>query len=203
MNKIDTIIFDIGNVLVEFCWQRAVSNMGLDKNIESRLVNATIKSRMWDEFDRGILSEEEIHKGFIDNDPGIEDEINDFWNNYYSQIVRKYDYANEWIRSLKNHDYKVYFLSNFSEMGFRELASELDFVSMGDGAVISYREKCIKPEPQIYEILLSRYNIEPEKAVFIDDTPVNLEAAKRFGINTIHFTDRKKVLEELQKLGVE
>jgi len=199
---IDTIIFDIGNVLVDFCWQKAIGNMKLDKQIEDRLVMATIKSSTWDEFDRGILTEEEIHQGFIDNDPAIEAEINDFWDNYYSQICRKYDYSDEWISSLKSHGYKIYFLSNFSEMGFRELAKELDFVEKADGAIISYREKLIKPDPEIYKRLLTRYNIVARNAVFIDDTPANIAAAEKFGINTILCKNKKQVDEELYNLGV-
>ena len=71
MGNINTVIFDIGNVLAQFCWQDAVKMMNLNADIEARLVDATIKSNTWNEFDRGVMSYEELVKEFINNDPGI------------------------------------------------------------------------------------------------------------------------------------
>lgn len=202
MNKIDTVIFDIGNVLVDFCWKDALLGMNLDEVIMDRLAKATVLDELWDEFDKGVLSEEEILEGFIKNDPEIESVIRDFFYVHYFNIVKKRDYANEWIDSLKKRGYKVYFLSNFSKKGFRDLAKHLDFVEKGDGAVISYIENLIKPDPAIYEVLLSRYSINPECAVFIDDTLKNVEAAKQFSLNVIQFIDKQQVLADLEALGV-
>jgi len=202
MGNVDTVIFDIGNVLVDFCWRKAFDNMNLSQDIWDRLYKATVGNQMWNEFDRGILSEKEIVEGFISNDPEIEDVILDFMNNHYKEIVEKFDYANDWIDELKNHGYKVYFLSNFSKKGFAELSSELDFVEKGHGAVISYRVKQIKPDRDIYETLIDTYKIIPEKAVFIDDTLPNIETARSLGFNAIQFKNRQQVMGELDALGV-
>lgn len=202
MNKINTVIFDIGNVLVDYCWQTALSNMNLPKDIEDRLAIATIKSKMWDEFDRGVLSDEEILNGFIANDPQIESTIRDFYDNHYHEIVKKYDYADEWIDTLKSHGFKIYFLSNFSRKGFEVFADDLSFVTKGDGAVISYKVKLIKPDREIYEYLLNEYNINPAEAVFIDDSEKNVIAAKAVGLNAIAFKNRQQVLDELKELSV-
>lgn len=202
MGQIDTVVFDIGNVLVDFCWKDAFDNMNLPQDIWDRLYKATVGNQMWNEFDRGILSEEEIVDGFIKNDPEIKDVILDFMENHYHEICKQYDYAHEWIDTLKSHGYKIYFLSNFSEKGFDVLKDELNFVEKGDGAIISYRVKQIKPNRDIYDTLVATYGINPENAVFIDDTFVNIEAAKEIGINTIHFQNREQVLRELEELGV-
>lgn len=203
MSKINTLIFDIGNVLVDFCWQDAVGRMKLDENIAKRLIDATIKSQTWNEFDRGILSEEELTEEFISNDPDIKDIILLFLNDYYKYIVKQYDYANEWIDSFIKKGYKVYFLSNFSERGHRVFAEDLNFLEKGDGAVLSYKVKLIKPDTAIYQLLIDMYDISPDEAVFIDDTAVNVLAAKSVGLNAITFTDREAVIEELKKMGVE
>lgn len=202
-NVIDTIIFDIGNVLVDFCWRKVTSGMGLLPDIQRRLEEATVLNQMWNEFDRGLLSEDEILEGFIRNDPEIEDVIRRFFFDEYPGLIQKFDYANEWIDYYKEKGYKIYFLSNFSEKGFREMAKDLDFVEKGDGAVISYREKLIKPDESIYKVLMERYNVVPEKSVFLDDTKVNTEAAKALGFNVIEFCNREQALQELKKLGVE
>lgn len=203
MSKINTLIFDIGNVLVDFCWQDAIGRMKLDENIAKRLVDATIKSQTWNEFDRGILSEEELTEEFISNDPDIKDIILLFLSDYYKYIVKQYDYANEWIDSFIKKGYKVYFLSNFSERGHRVFAEDLNFLEKGDGAVLSYKVKLIKPDTAIYQLLIDMYDISPDEAVFIDDTAVNVLAAKSVGLNAITFTDREAVIEELKKMGVE
>lgn len=65
---------------------------------------------------------------------------------------------------------------------------ELGFINSFDGGVFSYKEKCIKPEEKIYKTLLTRYNIKPENAIFFDDRPENVEAAKMLGIQAVVFT---------------
>jgi len=203
MSKIDTLIFDIGNVLVDFCWQDAISRMGLDDNLADRLGNATIKSQMWNEFDRGVLNDDELTEGFVANDPEIKEVILSFLSDYYKYIVKQYDYANEWIDSFKKKGYKIYFLSNFSEKARKVFARDLDFLEKGDGAVLSYTVRMIKPDPAIYQLLIDRYNITPERAVFLDDTEVNVIAARNAGLNAITFTNREAAMEELKKLGVD
>ena len=71
---ITTIIFDIGNVLADFTWEAHYRSFGYSEEIFERLAKATVKSPMWNEYDRGVMSDEEIIQGFIENDPGIEKE---------------------------------------------------------------------------------------------------------------------------------
>lgn len=202
MNKIDTIIFDIGNVLVDFCWEEGIAKMNLPDHIAERLANATIKSAMWNEYDRGILSDDELLEGFIANDTEIEDVIRLFILDYYKYIVRQRDYAHEWIKDLHAQGYKVYYLSNFSKRGHIEFMKELDFIPECDGGILSYEDKLIKPDAAIYELLIDRYNIVPENAVFIDDSEANVVAARKASLNAIRFTSREEVLKELKKYGV-
>ncbi|RYY59649.1 MAG: HAD family phosphatase, partial [Chitinophagaceae bacterium] len=59
-----------------------------------------------------------------------------------------------------------------------------------------------KPFPEFYQRLLDRYNVKPEDAVFIDDNFRNVEAARKMGIESIHFTSPDNLREELKRLGV-
>ena len=61
----------------------------------------------------------------------------------------------------------------------------------------------MKPEPGIYEALLERYKIRPEEAVFFDDLPQNLEAARRFGLSTVLVTGYESIVEGLRSFGIE
>lgn len=199
---ITTIIFDIGNVLADFTWREHYERFGFDADMVERLADATVRTPLWNEYDKGVMSDEELLQGFIDIDPQIESEIRKVFLDA-STIVRRNDYAIPWIHALQNKGYRCLYLSNFSGRAHRECAAALDFLPHMDGGILSYQEKIIKPMPEIYQLLIDRYNLTPEECVFLDDTLRNLEAAEQFGIHTILFKDQAQAIEELKKLGVE
>lgn len=199
---ITTIIFDIGNVLADFAWEAHYRRFGYSEEILERLANATVRSPLWSECDRGVMSDEEIIQGFIENDPGIEKEIRETLRDKGTMVVRN-DYAIPWIQKLKAKGYRCLYLSNFSGSAHVECAASLDFLPHMDGGILSYQEKVIKPMPEIYQLLIDRYGLTPEECVFLDDTQKNLVAAEAFGIHTILFENQAQAIGELRKLGVE
>ena len=199
---ITTIIFDIGNVLADFAWETYYQSLGYGEEMFHRVAKATVLNPLWNEYDRGVMSDEEILQGFIDSDPEIEEEIRKAVR-YIEPMVTRNDYAIPWIQELQDKGYRCLYLSNFSERGHRECAAALDFIPYMDGGILSYQEKLIKPMPEIYQLLIDRYGLVPEECVFMDDTLRNLEAAEKFGIHTIHFQNKAQAVEELQKLGVD
>jgi HAD superfamily hydrolase (TIGR01509 family) len=91
------------------------------------------------------------------------------------------------IKELKEHGYKIYVLSNFCSESFNLIRERNpEFFALFDGIVISADIGMIKPDPNIYHHILTTHNIDPKMACFIDDQKVNLEAAQKFGIHTIH-----------------
>lgn len=199
---ITTIIFDIGNVLADFSWKEHYESFGYDEEMVERLAKATVKNPVWNEYDRGVMSTEEIVRAFVKSDPEIEEDIIRVLRNL-GAMVKRNDYAIPWIQELKGKGYRVLYLSNFSEKAETDCARALDFIPYMDGGILSYQEKVIKPMPEIYQLLIDRYDLKPEECVFMDDTLVNLEGAERFGIHTIHFHDREQAVMELRKLGVD
>ncbi|MDE5718056.1 MAG: HAD family phosphatase, partial [Lachnospiraceae bacterium] len=102
---ITTIIFDIGNVLADFTWEEHYRSFGYSEEILERLADATVKSPLWNEYDRGAMSDEEIIQGFIKNAPGIEKEIRETLRDKKSMVIRN-DYAIPWIQKLKGKGYR-------------------------------------------------------------------------------------------------
>ena len=198
---IEAVIFDIGKVLVDFCWEEYLESFGFSEEIAKRVAKATVLSSAWDEFDRGGSEEEELIDAFVENDPEIEAEIRQICKDVHD-MLRKRDYAIPWIQELKEKGLKVYYLSNFSKKAERECAHTIDFIPYTDGGILSYEEKVIKPDPKIYQILIDRYGLVPEKCVFLDDKEENCKGAERFGIHAIRFTTREAAIEELKKLGI-
>lgn len=200
---INTVVFDLGNVLIGFEWEKAFKEiLGFEGEKFERIANATTRHNDWNLHDKGDYTEEEMLAKFISNDPEDEEDIRRMYDDL-SILVNPYDYALDWIERLKKAGYKVYILSNYSEKSYGQASEKLSFVKAADGAVISYQEKLIKPDPAFYQVLFDRYSVKPDEAVFIDDRADNIQAAIDCGMNGIVFKTKEQVIEDLKKLGVE
>ncbi len=199
---INTIIFDMGKVLVDFRWEALYHEMGLTGERFERMANATVRDPVWNEFDLGNWTDRMMRDAFVERAPELEDKIDEMFYDRFSGLLRKYDYTDEWIKSLKAKGYKVYILSNFSEKALREVKSELDYIELVDGAVISYMVHMIKPDPGIYKYLFDKYDVNPDEAVFIDDNADNIAVAEKLGLHTILFSGKEDADAKLAELGV-
>lgn len=199
IHMIKNIVFDIGNVLAGFTWQEFYLSFGFPEEIYEKLTKATIKSAFWNELDRGVLNDDELLAGFIRNDPSIEKEIREVFQSV-EKMISRYDYAIPWIKELKERGYGIYVISNFSHKAYIECADALDFLKETDGAILSFQEKLIKPMPEIYRLLLSRYGLKAQECVFIDDTAKNVEAAVKEGMKGIVFHTLSQVKTELEEM---
>ena len=193
---INTIIFDIGNVLVYFRWKEYIASFGYDEEINDRVAKASVLSPDWNEYDLGLLSEEEILDRFAANDPGVEDKTREIFASL-DGLLKQTEYAKTWIRELKKRGYRVLYLSNFSQKADRECAAEMDFIPLTDGGILSYKVKLTKPDHRIYELLADMYDLDPKQCLFFDDTEVNVMAARECGYNAEVFTSYEKAMEEI------
>lgn len=201
INMIKTIIFDIGNVLARFRWEEYLDEAGYSEDTKKRIGRATVLSERWNELDRGARDESDIMDECIMAEAEVAKEIGQFFIDS-SELVKEYDYALDIVRRLKDNGYKVYILSNYAKFTFAHARENFEFFNYIDGMVISYEVKYIKPEPEIYQILIDKYNINPKEAVFLDDKIENLEGAKPFGIHTILVQSYEQMTNDLTKLGV-
>jgi 2-haloacid dehalogenase len=104
------------------------------------------------------------------------------------------------LAELKRAGVPRYALTNWSAETFPPQRRRFPFLSWFDGIVVSGEEGVIKPDPQIFRILLERYRIDAREAVFIDDNPANAEAAATLGIHGIHFRSPEHLRRELERL---
>ncbi|NLL78702.1 MAG: HAD family phosphatase [Clostridiales bacterium] len=198
---IKTVIFDIGNVLVDYSWREFFDQFKLPPDIYERLTRATVLNEDWNEFDRGVLTTRQVLDLLKENDPQIGDVIDRVFENANGLVTRR-DYAIPWIKELQAKGCRVLVLSNFSEKALQDCADAMDFLAYVDGGILSYREKVIKPMPEIYERLIAQNDLIPQECVFLDDLQQNLDGAAAFGIHTILFRTKEQAEEELRKLGV-
>ena len=103
---INTVVFDIGNVLVDFRWQGLFEDLGFVGEKYETIANATVRSQWGNEFDKGCMELEEIIARFVEKAPEYEPEIRSIFD-HMDNLLRGRSYANEWISELKERVYKV------------------------------------------------------------------------------------------------
>ncbi len=164
---IDTVIFDIGNVLTEWHWHNSFVEW-FGEDLVDTLANATVMSPEWAEIDRGVLTEEEVVALLTKKRAGLPG-ANQAHCSRQPRACHRVPLRGELGARFEKKGYKVYILSNFSEFGFNRVKDTFDFLPYADGALISYEVKLVKPDRKIYETLCERFDITPENAVFLDD----------------------------------
>ena len=194
---IDTIIFDIGNVLAGFCWKDYLLDLGICEDARNQIADKIFRGDIWSEFDCGKKSDEEIVAQCILLIPDYEKEIRIIFETI-EKVAFEYDYAKSWIEELKIKGFKIYLLSNYGKRAFEQ--KNYTFLELVDGKVISYEVNAVKPQPQIFKVLLSKYDIVPQNSVFIDDMEENIIAARTHGINGIQFFCKEQAEKELATL---
>lgn len=198
---IKNIVFDIGDVLVKFMPEASVRYIGVDETEVNDVLAATVGSRWWAELDRGVMDEEEVIEKMIEESPKYKDAIRKFFDDGKELLVEAFDYSEKWIDDMKSRGYRVYLLSNYPRSYFL-LHSEtrMKFVKNVDGRVVSAFVKSVKPEHEIYKILLDTYNLNPDECVFIDDREDNVEGAVKAGMHGIVFKNFEDANQKLESL---
>ena len=196
---IKNVIFDIGHVLIDFSWRDCMIKCGIKEEDMEKIAMATVKSPYWSELDRGVMTDDEILSKFIENAPEFEKEIRVFFKEV-TWSMPPFDYSKGWLHSVKERGYNVYILSNFSDYNFNTLKPGYTFLEEADGMVVSYEVKFVKPEREIYEILLDKYSLKADECVFIDDREDNIEAARALGFYGIVFKSFDDANEKLDLL---
>ena len=197
---VNTVIFDIGMVLVYFRWRELFTDLGFTGEKFEKIANATVYNPWWNEFDKGGMSVEEIIDKYAKSAPEYREDIAKIYD-HKEEFIVLYDYAIPWIQELKKRGYKVYILSNWSEPVYEaNKDTHLRFLKYVDGEIMSYREGMIKPNREIYKLICDRYHINPREAVFLDDNAANVKGAIEFGLNAIHFKNYEQAKAELEQL---
>ncbi|MGN0162252.1 MAG: HAD family hydrolase [Candidatus Ornithomonoglobus sp.] len=195
---INTVIFDIGRVLVDFDWGEYIYNL-FDSETAQIVKDAIFGGSFWNELDRGVLSRDEMLEGFNKNAPGYENEIRIAFDRVGDALALR-DFTIPWICELKERGLRVLYLSNYSHHVTQCNPKVLSFTDYMDGGIFSCNVKLIKPDRRIYERLIELYGLTPSECVFIDDSAANIDAAKELGINTVHYKDYEQAYNELNKM---
>lgn len=198
---IKNIIFDLGNVLLSFKPLEYLSGKIHDKDKIEEIYKEIFLSEEWVMLDRGVIVEEEAVNRICNRNPENSDLIKACMKNWYELLTPKKEMVHV-LKNVKSKGYKTFILSNFHLLAYEDVVKKYDFFQYFDGGLISYEEKLLKPELEIYSKLIEKYKINPEESIFIDDTECNIEAAKKFGFETILFDNMKNLAEKFDLHGI-
>ena len=198
MNRIDTVIFDIGNVLMDFDYMPFIRKLLGDDETVEHVNHAIWRTRYWDELDRGEDTDEMLAK-MIAAEPEYEEQIRITFDSV-GECMKRCDYAVPWIRNLKKRGFRVLYLSNYSPHTMMANPDVLNFVPFMDGGIFSCEVRIIKPDPEIFRLLIQKYDLVPDSCIFIDDNLDNIETAGKLGFNAIQFRGYEQASREVELL---
>lgn len=180
---IKNIVFDIGNVILNFNLEDVLPKFTDNKSEQQFIIDNIINSPEWlgnSLIDTGYISKEEAISIVQDRTNHEKDDlISNFWNNY-NDFSLVDDRVIKLIKNLKLKGYKIFLLSNINEHTFMNV-NKSGLFNIVDGYILSYIEHQVKPYKAIYKTLINRYSLLPTETLFIDDNQNNINTAQELG----------------------
>ncbi len=195
---VKNVIFDLGRVLIDWNPRAYLEKKIKDEKKIEKIFEEVFASPEWQELDRGTITFDNAMEFFQNKVPSCKEEIKDIFDNIMELIppIEK----NVKIFEEVANKYNTYILSNFGDRSFDMIYEKYPWFKLFDGQVVSSKVKQIKPEKEIYETLINKYNLNTNETIFIDDTLVNIEASEKIGIKGIHYTGEECLREMLVRL---
>lgn len=199
MKKPKNIIFDVGDVLLDYRWQQMLMDYGLDESEAYRVGRELFDDPdgLWHEYDLGVKSQEEIIQEFEQKHPKDAEVIRWFISHgEYMHVARPAIW--KLVHQLKEAG--LYILSNYPEILFKKHTQYADFMDDMEGMVVSYMLHVGKPERIVYQTLCDRYGLNKEECLFFDDRAENVQGAIDFGMRAKRVLSAKGLAVDLEEL---
>ncbi|PZO00321.1 MAG: 2-haloalkanoic acid dehalogenase [Hyphomicrobiales bacterium] len=196
-----TVVFDVGNVLIRWDPIQVYRDMIPDDGKRAWFMQNVCTAAWNVEQDRGRSWEEGVAL-LVARHPEWESQIRAYDERWHEAVPGIIEDSVTVLEELKGRGEKVYAITNFSREKWAECLIRFPFLQSFDGVVVSAHEGVIKPDPDIYKILLQRYGLAAADCIFIDDSAKNIETARTVGMKSVHFVEPIDLRAELGKLGV-
>ncbi len=195
--QIDAVVFDVGNVLLDWDARRVYRPLGMtDDDIAAFFERVGFPK--WNlEQDRGRSFSEGVT--VLGNQfPQERALVQRYDTHWQDSIAGPIQGTVEILEGLVAENVPVHSITNFSAEKFSGEVERWPFLSHFDVTIVSGEVSLLKPDPAIYELLLSRAGLAAERTVFIDDSPKNVEGARAVGMHAIQFTSPSELRESLR-----
>jgi 2-haloacid dehalogenase len=200
-SAIDTVIFDVGNVLIPWNPRWLLRKLLADDAAVEHFLRES-----------DFLTWNALHDAGQTFAVGIAQQSERFpqWRHLFQAFFDRWeeccapaiDETVALARALRRAGHRTLALTNFSAETWPRALPLYPFLHEFEGVVVSGHEGLMKPQPAIYRLLCERYGVDPQRAVFIDDSPSNVEGARAIGMAGLHFTTPARLIGDLAALGV-
>lgn len=192
---VDAVVFDIGGVLLEWDPERLYRQLIPDAT-ERRWFLDHVCTPAWNgELDAGgpfDLACDELARRFPDHADAIH-----AWKRQDEMIVGEIPGTASVVEALRQQGVPLYLLTNMPTDVFQARRQRYAVLRQFDGAVVSGEEGVLKPSAEIFARLTQRFDLVPERTLFVDDMLVNVEGARAAGYLAYHFTNATALAEAL------
>jgi 2-haloacid dehalogenase len=201
-DTITTVVFDIGNVLIEWNPDHLYREL-IPDNRERQSFLETVCSMDWNlQQDLGRSWSDAIEV-LTNQHPDKAELISAYSDRWHDMVPGEISGSSKILSELKQSNIPLYAITNFSSDKFLEAQDRFPFLKSSFlDIVVSADEKLIKPDPEIYNVLFRRNNLVSGECFFIDDSERNVEAARGVGMTAHHFKNAEGLRSELVRLDL-
>lgn len=192
------LIFDIGGIILDVSDEVITKFLNITEEETKKLNKLVYGDKRFYKCLKGEITQEDYEKQLIQENSDKKVEIDKLLNPVYQEQVLPF-ISNTWeyIYELKKQGYQIYFLSNLTEASYEYLKEKLKITHLVDGAIYSWQEGLAKPQKEIYELLLKKYQLKREEVVFFDDKLKNVEMGNKLGIKSVLYKTKKDIEENI------
>jgi|WetSurMetagenome_2_1015567.scaffolds.fasta_scaffold527644_2 glucose-1-phosphatase len=197
--KIKAIVFDLGDTLIKIDHLSLLKNAGLEGRFIERQVFNLLEgpAQMYEKGEINSRTFFSLFKEKTETDLSFE-KFKYAWCSVATGIIEGMD---ELLSKLKNK-LPLFLLSNTNELHFNYIKTEFAIMDSFDKFFLSYKIGSVKPDPIIYKHVLKNLRMNPSDLFFIDDKLQNVLAAKKEGIEAVHFKTLKDLLQGFDKYKI-
>ena len=199
-SPITTIIFDLGGVLIDWNPRYLYRQLIPDEPAMEEFL-ATITTPDWNEEQDAGRPLAEATAQLVAQHPQHQALIEPFYGRWPEMLGGPIAGTVELLARLRaTGRYRLYALTNWSAETFPVALERFDFLGWFAGILVSGAEQMRKPTPAFYQLLLTRYGIEPTEALFIDDNARNIAAAQALDLRTVLFESPEQLAVALGEM---
>jgi 2-haloacid dehalogenase len=200
--SIDAVIFDLGGVLLDWNPRYLYRKLFDDEEAMERFLREVCTMEWHEANDRGVPFEVTCAQLAAEH-PEYAEHIWAWGTRTEEMVSGPIDGTVEILRELtQDGDVRVFALTNMEAHTYPLRRERYDFLGWFEGTVVSSAEGIIKPDAQIFRVLLERYGLEAGSTLMIDDSPRNIEAARALGMPTVLFRSPEALRRELEDAGL-
>ena len=186
MGKIQNVVFDMGNVLLDFQPDFSLNKYCADEEEKTLIRRELFEGPEWEQGDLGLIRDEYRFELIKDRVPREHwQALSDCAYKWHECMV-PLPGAEAFCDHLKGQGYRLYLLSNAST-AFYDYYRRFRPFGYFDGLVVSADIHLLKPNVKIYQYLLEKYDLAAGECLFIDDRPDNVEGARAAGLQAVQF----------------